>query len=105
MHNYVYYVSMVDDFSRFTWLFPLKHKSNFFHIFVSFQKQVEKYLGKSITELQTDTGIKFLNTMMREYLQSQGIRHRYSYFYTPQQDGRVERRHRSIVEIARCVFA
>lgn len=43
--NFKYDVNFVDDYSRFTWLFPLrKKKSNFFSCFVKFQRNVENQL-------------------------------------------------------------
>lgn len=38
--NYHFYALFVDDFTRFSWLFPLKNKSNFFECFLRFQRQV-----------------------------------------------------------------
>ena len=37
-----YYVIFVDDHSRYTWIYPLKKKSEFFEVFLKFQKMVEK---------------------------------------------------------------
>ena len=37
-----YYVIFVDDFSQFSWIYPLKHKSDFYKIFMKFQAMVEK---------------------------------------------------------------
>jgi histone deacetylase 1/2 len=41
-----YYVSFVDAYSRFTWLYLLKRKSDVFHVFIEFQKHVERLLDK-----------------------------------------------------------
>ena len=42
IQGYKYYVSFVDDFTRFTWIFPLKTKDETLQVFKIFKAQVEK---------------------------------------------------------------
>jgi histone deacetylase 1/2 len=49
-----YYVSFVDVYSRFTWLYLLKRKSDVFQVFLQFQKHVERLLNRKIVHVQTD---------------------------------------------------
>jgi hypothetical protein len=51
-----YYVSFVDDFSRFTWLYLLKQKSDVQHAFSLFQTHVERLLDTKIQTVQSDLG-------------------------------------------------
>jgi histone deacetylase 1/2 len=51
-----YYVSFVNAYSRFTWLYLLKRKSHVFHVFIEFQKHVERLLDKKIIHVQSDWG-------------------------------------------------
>ena len=53
-HNY--YVSFVDAYSRFTWLYLLKRKSDVFDIFIQFQLHVECLLQHKIIHVQSDWG-------------------------------------------------
>jgi histone deacetylase 1/2 len=53
-HNY--YVSFIDAYSRFTWLYLIKRKSDVFDIFVQFQKHVERLLQHKIIHVQSDWG-------------------------------------------------
>jgi hypothetical protein len=46
-----FYVLFVDNFSRFTWLFPLKHKSDVFVCFLKFKCLVENLLSRKIKQL------------------------------------------------------
>lgn len=39
--GYLYYAIFVDDFSRFTWFYPLKHKSDFFQVLTAFLSFVQ----------------------------------------------------------------
>ena len=56
--NFRYYALFVDDHTRFSWLFPLKRKFNFFFFtcFLIFQRQVENQFGKRIKILQSNGG-------------------------------------------------
>ena len=56
IQGYKYYISFVDDFTRFTWIFPLKTKADTFQVFKIFKAQVEKQLDKPIKCLQSDWG-------------------------------------------------
>lgn len=56
IQGYRYYVSSVDDFTRFTWIFPLKTKAETLQVFKVFKAHVEKQLNKSIKCLQSDWG-------------------------------------------------
>jgi len=53
-HNY--YVSFVDDYSKFTWIYLLRHKSKVFERFRNFQNLVERQFDKKILSLQTNWG-------------------------------------------------
>jgi hypothetical protein len=54
--NNIYYVSFIDDFSKFTWIYLLKHKSEVFQKFKEFQILVERLFDKKILVVQTDWG-------------------------------------------------
>ena len=54
-----YYVIFVDDFTKYSWLYPLKLKSDVFQVFVDFQHRVERQLGQKIISFQSDFGGEF----------------------------------------------
>jgi hypothetical protein len=51
-----YYVSFIDDFSKFTWVYLLKNKYDVFHKFHDFQQLVEHLFDRKILAIQTDWG-------------------------------------------------
>lgn len=53
VQGFKYYVVFVDDCSRFSWFYPLKFKSDFYDIFLFFQKQVENQFNKKIQLFQS----------------------------------------------------
>ena len=100
-HNY--YVSFIDAYSRFTWLYLLKRKSDVFDIFLHFQLHVERLLKHKIIHVQSDWGGEYRN--LNTFFQKLGISHRVSCPHTHQQNGAVERKHRHIVETGLTLLA
>nr|CAC37623.1 copia-like polyprotein [Arabidopsis thaliana] len=97
--GFKYYAVFVDDFSRFSWFFPLRMKSKFISVFIAYQKLVENQLGTKIKEFQSDGGGEFTSNKLKEHFREHGIHHRISCPYTPQQNGVAERKHRHLVEL------
>ncbi|KAJ4744580.1 polyprotein [Rhynchospora pubera] len=95
-NGYKYYISFVDDFSRFTWIYFVKQKSDVPHVFSLFKSQVENALNTTIKTLRTDGGTEFkrISSMFPHII------HQTSCPYTPQQNGVVERKHKHIVELS-----
>ncbi|KAI3510751.1 hypothetical protein L1887_17885 [Cichorium endivia] len=55
-------------------------------------------------KIRSDNGTEFNNKQIEEFLASKGIEHNFSAPYTPQQNGVVERRNRTLVEAARSML-
>jgi len=93
-----YYCVLIDEFSRFSWFYPLKLKSDFFDIFVHFHKYVQTQFDIQIKSFQCDGGIEFTNHRFTSFLRAHGIIQRIACPYTPNQNGIAERKHRHITE-------
>ena len=94
--GFLYYVIFIDDYSRFTWLYPLKFKSDFFDIFLQFQKFSKNQYSSRIKVFQSDGGTEFTSTCFKTHLRNSGIHHPCP--YTPAQNGRAERKRRHVTE-------
>lgn len=70
-----FYLVLVDDFSRYSWIFPLKHKSDTFACFVKFKCLLENLLSTKIKKFQTDGGGEFSSIVFEKYLTNNGILH------------------------------
>ncbi|XP_028092800.1 uncharacterized protein LOC114292993 [Camellia sinensis] len=66
--GYKYYVLFVDDFSRFTWLYPLAYKSEVCAKFMEFKAYVEIQFATTLHILQTDKGSECFTSKMKTYL-------------------------------------
>ena len=97
---FVYYVLFVDVYSKFTWLYLLKHNSDVLDVFRYFKATVENQLNSKIKVLRTDNGGEFTFNAFKLFCSSHGIIHQFSCPHTPQQNGVAERKHRQVVEYA-----
>jgi histone deacetylase 1/2 len=98
-----YYVSFIDDYSKFTWIYLLKKKSDAYAAFVNFQQLVERKLNAKILTVQSDWGGEY--EKLNSLFQSQGISHHVSCPHAHQQNGSAERKHRHIVEVGLALLA
>jgi len=103
-HGKKYVLVVVDDYSRYTWVFFLANKSETSQILIDFLKSVQVNLKKQVRIVRSDNGTEFKNNVFDSYLRSVGITHQFSAARTPQQNGVVERRNRTLVEAARTML-
>ncbi|RVW27169.1 Retrovirus-related Pol polyprotein from transposon RE1 [Vitis vinifera] len=97
-NGYRYYAVFIDDCTRFSWIFPLKHKSDFFDNFINLQRFIETQFSAKIKSFQCDGGTEFTNNKFRSHLHLCGIDLRLACPYTPSQNGIAERKHRHVTE-------
>ncbi|MCO5550359.1 hypothetical protein L7F22_003843 [Adiantum nelumboides] len=102
--NSLYFVTFIDDFSRFCWVYPLKAKSDVFAIFQHYVSMVENETGCKVQTLCTDRGGEYMSGAFKDFLGKKGIKHQCTMPYTPQQNGVAERKNRSLMEMARCML-
>jgi len=102
--NY-YTLVIVDDYSRFTWTFFLKHKNEAFEQFKIFGRKIQNKLGCSIVSIRTDHGREFDNeTQFGTFCDKHGVTHNFSAPRTPQSNGVVERKNRTLQEMSRTML-
>ena len=93
-----YYVIFINDFSRFTWFYPLYNKSEVFDHFVKFKLLVGNQFSTTIKQLQSDGGGEYNSLHFQSFLNKHGIIHRKTCLHTSQQNGLAERKLRHILE-------
>ena len=72
---FIYYVTFVDDYSKFTWLYLFKFKSDVFEVFKHFKATVENQLDTRIKVLRTDIGGEFSSNSFKHFWLSNGLVH------------------------------
>ncbi|GJS45479.1 retrovirus-related pol polyprotein from transposon TNT 1-94 [Tanacetum coccineum] len=99
-----YILFIVDDYSRFTWVKFLASKDEAPDFIIKFLKMIQVRLNATVRNIRTDNGTEFVNQTLRDYYEQVGISHETSVARTPQQNGVVERRNRTLVEAARTML-
>ncbi|GKB90366.1 retrovirus-related pol polyprotein from transposon TNT 1-94 [Tanacetum coccineum] len=99
-----YILVIVDDYSRFTWVKFLRSKDETPAFVINLLKQLQVGLNKTVRFVRTDNGTEFVNKALTDYYESVGITHEKTVPRTPQQNGVVERRNRTLVEAARTML-
>lgn len=96
-----YMLILVDDFSRFTWVYFIKQKSEVLTMFQEFKETVKGVLGLKIKCLRIDNGGEFTSERFFKFCRQFGIRRQLSCVETPQQNEVVERKIRHLTETCR----
>ena len=96
--GYRYWVSFIDDYSRYTTVYLLKNKSDTAYAFKQFKAYAENQTGRSIKVLRDDKGGEYSSKEFAKYLALAGIDRQRTAPGTPQQNGVAERFNRTAQE-------
>jgi transposase InsO family protein len=99
-----YYVVIVDDYSRFTWVFFLQAKYQTQETLKRFLRWAQNEFGLRIKKIISDNGMEFKNSQIEGFLEEEGIKHEFSSPYTPQQNGVVERKNITLLDMSRTML-
>ncbi|KAD4585292.1 hypothetical protein E3N88_22893 [Mikania micrantha] len=99
-----YFLLLVDDYSRYMWIYLLKSKDEAFIKFTQFKARVEKESSRVIKTLRTNRGGEFNSEQFNGYCMKEGIKRNLTAPHTPQQNGVVERRNRTILDMTRSLL-
>ena len=97
----IYYAYvLVDDYSKNTWACFLTYKNYAFKTFENFSRKVQKEKGFYISSIRSDHGTEFENEFFKTFYSENGVSYTFFSPRTPQQNGVVERKNRTLVEMA-----
>nr|GEV00619.1 hypothetical protein [Tanacetum cinerariifolium] len=94
-----YFITFTDDYSRYGYVYLLKHKHEVFETFKVFKNEVENQLGKTIKALRSDRGGEYISQEFKDYLKACGIIQQLTPPYTPQHNDVSERRNRTLLDM------
>ncbi|GJZ37360.1 retrotransposon protein, putative, ty1-copia subclass [Tanacetum coccineum] len=94
-----YLVTFTNDFSRYGYVYLLKHKHEVFETFKVIQKEVENQLGKTIKSLRSDRKGEYMRQDFLDHLKDHGIIAHHTPPYTPQHNVVSERRNRTLLDM------
>lgn len=96
-----YFMLLVDDYSRVMSVYLMKTKNEDVQVFKNFRAKVEIKIGEKIKVLRTDHGGEFLSNYFTSYCNETGLDRHYTAPYSLQQNGVMERRNRTVLEMVR----
>ncbi|GJT93785.1 retrotransposon protein, putative, ty1-copia subclass [Tanacetum coccineum] len=82
-----YFITFTDDYSRYGYVYLLKHKHKVFETFKVFKNEVENQLGETIKALRSDPGGEYISQEFKDYVKACGIVQQLTSPYTPQHNG------------------
>jgi len=104
-HGSFYFITFIDDFSRYGHVYLISHKSEALDCFRQYMNMVENQLDKSIKALRTDRGREYLSEQFKRLYDEKGIKRQLTMLSTPQENGVAERRNRTLLEMVRSMMA
>nr|GEW73575.1 retrovirus-related Pol polyprotein from transposon TNT 1-94 [Tanacetum cinerariifolium] len=99
-----YILVIVNDYSRFTWVKFLRSKDETPEVIIKFITQIQVGLNKIVRYVHTDNGTEFVNHTLTDYYERISIFYQKTVPRTPQQNGVVERRNRTLIEAAQTML-
>nr|GEX94610.1 hypothetical protein [Tanacetum cinerariifolium] len=95
----IYFIIFTDDYSRYGYVYLLKHKHEVFEMFKVFKNKVENQLRKIIKALLSDRGGEYISQEFKDYLKACGIVQQLTPSYTTQHNDMSERRNRTSLDM------
>lgn len=99
-----YVFVLIDDHSRYMWTILMREKSEAFSKFKRFKDVVEREAGTMIKTFRTDRGGEFMSTEFQNFCVESRIKRHLTAPYSPQQNGVVERRNRTLLEMTQSIL-
>nr|KYP72108.1 Retrovirus-related Pol polyprotein from transposon TNT 1-94 [Cajanus cajan] len=96
MQGHKYFLTIVDDFTRFVWVFLMCSKAETQSTLKNFILHVERQFNAKVKMVRSDNGSEFI---MQRFYEETGIIHQTSCIETPQQNGIVERKHQHLLNV------
>jgi transposase InsO family protein len=99
-----YVLIIIDDYSRYYWDFFLESKDEVFDYFWSLALRLKNEHPNCLKAIRSDNGTEFRNASMDQFCLEYGVNQQFSTPRVPQQNGVVERKNRTLVEMARTML-
>ncbi|KAL4035636.1 hypothetical protein IC575_004339 [Cucumis melo] len=103
--GFEYFISSIDDYSRYGYLYLMEHKSEALEKFKEYKAEVEILLSKRIKILRSDRVGEYMDLRFQDYMIEHGIQFQLSAHGTPQQNGVSEKRNRTLLDIVHSMMS
>lgn len=99
-----YYVLFLDNYTNFLWTFPISSKSQVYNLFIRVRTYIRTQFEREIKAFQCDNGREFENDPFKQFCQKYGMHFRFSCPYTSPQNGKSERKIKTINNVVRTLL-
>lgn len=99
-----YFILFIDDYTRMTWVYFMREKSEVFKIFTKFKNLVENQSNQKIKVIRSDRGKEYTSNAFNKFCEDEGVEHQLTVGYAPEQNGVSERKNRTVMEMARSML-
>lgn len=103
LNGYCYFVIFVFDYSRMTWIFLMKNRSELPNVVLKFYNEIFVQFDKRIKVIRSDNALEYTKNVMQTFCNERGLIHQNYNVQTPQQNGQSERKNRHILDLARAM--
>jgi transposase InsO family protein len=100
-----YFLLLIDDATRYNWVYFLRGKDMAFSSFRAWYMLVDNQLDRKLKTFRTDNGGEFLSREFNRYLEEHGVRRQLTVPGTPEQNGVAERANRTHEERAKAMLS
>ncbi len=97
-------MTLIDDYSKYTFVYLLKQKSEVQSKIKQFVALMMNQYGRKPKIIRSDRGGEYVNNGLQTFFQDEGIRFESTAPYSPQQNGVAERKNRYLMEMTRCML-
>ena len=102
--NHKYFVTYIDEKSKYTWITLIPSKDRILEAFMNFQNYVTNHFNSNIKFFRSDNGGEYTSHTFKNHLAKHEIIYQTSCPYTPQQNGMAERKNCHLMEVARSMM-
>lgn len=102
--GYAYFMTLIDDFSRYTVVCLLRNKSDAAGCIKQYVAHVKNRFGRAPCVIRSDGGGEYVNNELKLFYEQEGIEAQFTAAYSPQQNGIAERKNRTLQEMASCML-
>ena len=94
-----YFITFIDDCSNYAYVYLMKNKSEAFDMFKLFHTEIENQFNRKIKRFRSDRGSEYESTSFNEFYKLHGIIHERTAPYSPEMNGKAERKNRTYTEV------
>src|SRR3954469_3458558 len=94
-----YFITFIDDCSDYTYVYLMKNKSEALDMFKMYVTEIENQFSKKIKRLRSDRGTEYDSGLFNEFYIKHGIVHETTAPYSPEMNGKAERKNRTFTEL------